>query len=189
MLLDPVPARFVRVTPLATGASTLSASVMVPTRSLTVTTTLRVLPAPLHSEHRNDVADNHSVISLAVAPALAQGLYDVTPKLAPPIVTDIDPVDGLLVDATLLTRGASIDHASVRVPTRPPDVITSRRVAPIPGVILQYKRVSDAHTVLSHDVAAQRSAALCCVAPKSDPCTVTLADPVVGRFDLRMALT
>jgi len=148
MLLDPVPARFVRVTPLATGASTLSASVMVPTRSLTVTTTLRVLPAPLHSEHRNDVVDTHSVISLAVAPALAQGLYDVTPKLAPPIVTDIDPVDGLLVDATLLTKGASIDHASVRVPTRPPDVITSRRVVPIPGVILHCSDESDTHTVL-----------------------------------------
>jgi hypothetical protein len=54
---------------------------------------------------------------------------------------------------------------------------------------MQYKRVSDAHTVLSHDVTAQRSAALCCVAPKPDPCTVTLADPVVGRFDMRMALT
>ena len=103
--------------------------------------------------------------------------------------TNVAPVDGRLVKTRECGLGTSNETISVTVPTRPPDVITSRRVAPIPGVIMQYKRVSDAHTVLSHDVAAQRSAALCCVAPKPDPCTVTLADPVVGRFDMRMALT
>ena len=42
--------------------------------------------------------------------------------------------------------------------------------------------MSDSHVVLSHAVDPTRRLPVYVVSPKFDPCTVTLADPVLTRF-------
>ena len=67
-LIDPVPARFVRLVMLSPGTSTDHTSVTLPALDPAVTDTRRVPIDPCAIWHLIDVSDSHSVASHAVCP-------------------------------------------------------------------------------------------------------------------------
>ena len=78
------------------------------------------MPDP--TRQRTDESESHSVPSHAVAPTLPSWLYDTIPKLAPFIVTLVDPVPGLLLLPNTLTEARSYDHVSDQVDDTTPAV-------------------------------------------------------------------
>jgi hypothetical protein len=97
-------------------------------------------------------------------------------------VTLADPVLPEFLECTLLTRGRSIDHASVTLPTRAPVVNIILYVPRTPCDVWHRTDDSEHHSVDSHAVSIIRIASVYVVSPKLVPCTVTLADPVPARF-------
>jgi hypothetical protein len=79
-------------------------------------------------------------------------------------------------------EGASNEKASVALPARIPTVMVTRRVVLMPAATLQATLESDDQPVASHALPPTRPLGVYDVCPKFDPCKVTLADPVDGRF-------
>ena len=124
----------------ATGVSKLNASVAVPTTPPTVTCTARItsytLPSASHSllmlaAHATDVADVQPAVKHTADTSCTVAVCSLRPKLSPLIVTGPGPHP--LVTVLLPTpndaTGASKLNASVAVPTTPPTVTCTTRIA------------------------------------------------------------
>ena len=154
---DPVPPRFPRRVTLSPPKSTVHACVMLPIVSPAVITTRRVPLTPCPARHLTDVSDSHSVPSHPVRPCRPLAVYDTSPMPDPCTVTDPDPVPARFTRRVTLTAPRSAVHACVMVPTRSPDVITTRRVPPSPCPTRHLTDVSDSHAVPSHPVRPSRA--------------------------------
>ena len=161
-------------------ASVDHASVAVPELSPTVSTTVDVRLTPPLVRHCTDVSDVQSVASHAVSPTRASCVYPAMPKLLPCTVTLARPVAPLFVRVTVLTMLASVDHASVDVPELSPTVRTTVDVRLTPPLVRHFTEVPEIQAVASHAVWPLLTSCVYADIPKLDPCTVTLANPVVG---------
>ena len=128
-----------------------------PPRSPAVITTRRVPDTPCPTRHLTDVSDSHSVPSHPVAPCRLRPVYAASPMLLPCTVTDPDPVPARFTRRVTLSAPRSAVHACVMVPTRSPDVITTRRVPTAPCPARHLTDVSDSHAVPSHPVRPSRA--------------------------------
>ena len=188
-LADPVTARFVVSKTLAIDASIEYEPVTLPMRTPNVCDINRVpLIEPL-VRHRIDVSDFHVVLSHAVWPIASDEVYLAKPMLAPCTVTLVDPVEARFDRRVTLSIAASTESTSVKLPRRCP-VVTETRKVPF-TIWLAWHRVdvSDSHVVRSHAVWPIHIDDVYVVEPILAPCTVTLADPVAGRFVCLAALS
>ena len=134
------------------------------------------------SWHRSDVSDCHAVRSHAVIPDLMETVCDASPRLAPCMVTLLDPVPPRFDLRTALVELASIDTDCVTLPPDRPAVTIARMLLTSPRPVLQRTDVSDSHVDRSHAVCDSRTADVYVASPMLPPCSVTLAEPVAARF-------
>jgi hypothetical protein len=85
----------------------------------------------------------------------------------------------LLVALTML---ASCDIPALMLPCLAPALIATRRVPITPCPAWHRIDVSASHVVRSHPVSPSLVHPVYAAGPSPDPCTVTLDDPVAGRF-------
>ena len=146
-------------------------------------TDTRWLPVVLcPSWHRSDVSDCQAVRSHAVIPDLMERVCAASPRLAPCMVTLLDPVPPRFDLRTALVELASIDTDCVTLPPDRPAVSIARMLLTSPRPVLQRTDVSDSHVDRSHAVCDSRTADVYVASPMLPPCSVTLAEPVAARF-------
>ena len=102
--------------------------------------------------------------------------------LAPCTVTLADPVDAKFTRSPTLSEAMSTENPAVELPTRSPTVDATKRLPITPSPTWHRTDVSDSHVVRSHAVSPTRRLPVYVVSPMFDPCTVTLADPVLRWF-------
>ena len=134
------------------------------------------------SWHRSDVSDCQAVRSHAVIPALMETVCDASPRLAPCMVTLLDPVPPRFDLRTALVELASIDTDCVTLPPDRPAVSIARMLPTSPWPVLHRIDVSDSHVDRSHAVFESLAADVYVASPMSPPCSVTLAEPVAALF-------
>jgi hypothetical protein len=143
----------------------------------------RPLPImPCTPWHRTDVSDSHVDRSPLVCPSAPDTLYPAGPMLAPCSVTLADPVTARLALPIALTMLASCDTPALMLPCLTQVLTVSRRVPIAPCPAWHRMDVSASHVVRSHPVLPILADPVCVASPSPDPCTVTLDDPVAGRF-------
>ena len=152
-------------------------------------TDTRWLPVVLcPSWHRSDVSDSQAVRSHVVIPDLMETVCDASPRLAPCIVTLLDPVPPRFDLRTALIELASIDTDCVTLPADRPAVSIARMLPTSPRPVLHLTDVSDSHVDRSHPVCESLTADVYVASPMLPPCSVTLAEPVAGLFIEKEAL-
>ena len=186
---EPVPARFTRRVQLIASTSKDHAWLTLPMPWPTVITTPRVPCDPCAALHLTDVSDPQPVASHPVQDKRA--LLDSRAKARPEpcTVTDAAPVNAPLPLRVRLMASMSADQAWLKLPLRDPTVITTRRVPKAPRLTRHLTDVSDSQLVPSHPVCPVRPLAVCCSLRNPAPCTVTDAEPVPARLELRRTLT
>lgn len=136
------------------------------------------------SWHRTDVSDCQPVRSHAVIPDLIDTLCDASPRLAPCIVTLLDPVPPRFVLLTTLVELASIETDCVTLPADRPAVSIARLLPTSPRPVLHRTDVSASHVDRSHAVCDSRTPDVYVANPMPPPSSVTLAEPVAALFVL-----
>ena len=125
---------------------------MLPDRSPVVSES-RWLPRTLTPTlQRTDVSDSQDVCSHALIPALAHGVSDPSPKLAPCTVMLADPVPARLARLAWLIPLGSIEKEPDRHPACRPAVSVARWLPATPRPPLHLTDVSDSHVDRSHPV-------------------------------------
>jgi hypothetical protein len=146
-------------------------------------TDTRWLPVVLcPSWHRSDVSDCQAVRSHVVIPDLIETVCDASPRLAPCIVTLLDPVPPRFDLRTALIELASIETDRVTLPADRPAVSIARMLPTSPRPVLHRMDVSDSHVDRSHAVCESLAADVYVARPMLPPCSVTLAEPVAALF-------
>ena len=134
------------------------------------------------SWHRSDVSDCQPVRSHAVIPDLMATVCDASPRLAPCMVTLLDPVPPRFDLPTALVELASIETDCVMLPPDRPALSIARMLLTSPRPVLHRTDVSDSQVDRSHAVCDSRTAAVYVASPMLPPCSVTLAEPVAALF-------
>ena len=134
------------------------------------------------SWHRSEVSDCQAVRSHAVIPDLMETVCAASPRLAPCMVTLLDPVPPRFDLLTALVEPASIETDCVTLPADRPAVSIARMLPTSPGPVLHRTDVSDSHVDRSHAVCESHPADVSVASPMRPPCSVTLAEPVAALF-------
>jgi hypothetical protein len=186
---DPVLALFARPKLLADPATNEWPSDALPARPPVLRCTRRLPPTPAPTSPRTELSDSHVVPSHAVLPTRPPKVLDHAPKLAPAIVTLLDPVPAALARTAVLTQLDSTEYTPLALPARLPTLATIRRLpSPTPPDPRLRTDVSDSQVDRSEAVDP------CLTDPLYDepasplPCTDRLADPVAAPFARRTAL-
>ena len=180
--LEPVDARLRRVVLDKAARSIDRASLIVPLTSPPVTIILFVITVVAASKQCNDVSDSHKLASHPVDPALAESVDCLCPSPAPSILSATLPVVAPLLLRRADTPAASIDIASLTLPTCSPAVSITRMLLPCPKVSLPTNDVSDTHTVLSKALPAILAAVVYTAEPMLCPEIVKGIAPDDARF-------
>jgi len=171
------------------STSTDHAWLTLPLRWPTVITTCRVPCDPYPTRHLIDVSDTHSVASHPVRDKRALLVSRAKDMPVPCTVIEIEPIPARLPLRDRLTASTSADQAWLVLPRCDPTVITTRRVPKDPRLRRHRTDVSDSQSVPSHPVCPVRPLAVCRTIPNPAPCTVTDAEPVPARLEMRSLLT
>jgi hypothetical protein len=156
----------------------------------TVTETCLLEPRCAAGRQINDDSEAHTLLSQAVLPTIASpDTLASSPRLAPCTLRLIDPDPARLDRAAMLIEGVSADSSHVALPTRAPPDTTTR---PLRSSLLPTRHtsdVSDSQSEASEAVSPIRPAPDIPIIPIMPPITVTILDPVVGRFDSEARLS
>ena len=146
--------------------------------------TLMLNPNDCPLRHFTDVSDVQTLASQAVgelAPSRTTEEYEPCPNPDPCTVTLTDPVCGALPLDIELSVTESTEADWETLPTRIPEVMTTRLDLESELTVRHLTDVTDSHSVPSHPVCPDRTiAVICCVAnPMLPPKTTIDADPVL----------
>ena len=180
---DPVLALFTRPESLTDPACIESAHDTLPTSNPAVICTRRLPPAPAPATPRTELSDSHVVASHPVLPSRTPAVLDHSPRLAPTIVTLLDPVTAAFPRFIALIPPDCTEYTTLALHARLPTLTTVCRLptptAPAPKLRTD---VSDSHVVRSDALDPCLSISVYDAAPSPDPCTVALDDPVAAPF-------
>ena len=155
--------------------------------------TLMLNPNDCPLRHFTDVSDVQTLVSQAVgelAPSRTTKEYERCPNPDPCTVTLTDPVCGPLPLDIELSVTESTEADWETLPTRIPEVMTTRLELESELTVRQRTDVTDSHSVPSHPVELYRACWLYHVTHSNPPpCTVTLVDPVPALLVFLAVLT
>ena len=154
--------------------------------------TLMLNPNDCPLRHFTDVSDVQTLASQAVgesAPSRTTKEYERCPNPDPCTVTLTDPVCGALPLDIELSVTESTEADWETLPTRIPEVMTTRLELESELTVRHLTDVTDSHSVPSHPVAPDRTIDVYATSPRFAPRTVTDADPVPARFADRYGST
>jgi hypothetical protein len=188
-LVEPVPIIFSRNTLLNLGRSVVRPSVALTVESVTDSATSRVAREDPSVFERSAVSEIQIVFSVPVVPNRTCAVADEWPKPDPVTVKLTDPVALKLTRKYSFPSGLSLENSIVLLFDFEPAVSTRRPdFEGIEDAVLPTVHVSDAHEVISHDVARLL---ICCVrlySPKLPPNNVMLCEPEPALFVRRIVL-
>jgi len=185
----PVLARLALLRRIASNRSTVNDAVAVATFSSIVTIALFVDSIECALWPNMEDCEIHVVASQDVFPIAIVPVNEPLPNPRPNSVKLSEPVLAWFCRVEKLIETRSAETAAVPVDAFSPTVKIIRRVArDDPDPTIHLIEVSECHVDASHCVFPSCIFPVCAEVTRLDPYTVTDAEPVEGRFDLRARL-
>jgi hypothetical protein len=138
--------------------------------------------------HASDVEESHDDVTQGSAEIADEAEYSLSPNCSPVTVTDPRPENGTFAKAKDAT-GPSNVNASVAVPTSPPTVTCTARIASytLPSashraLARQATLVAELHELVEHTPDKSCPVDVCSYVAKFSPVTVTDPIPDGGTF-------